>query len=134
MISRRFFLAGSASAVGAVGALAACSSTPSPAATTPSPGDGLISLSELPVGEAAGALTSAGEKIVVSRPAEGTVVAFSAVCPHAGCTVLPDGGVLVCPCHGSTFDAGTGAVTRGPAEAPLAPFAVAIDGDEVVEA
>ena len=48
------------------------------------------------------------------------VRAFSATCTHQGCTVdsVTDG-VISCPCHGSTFDAGTGAVVTGPASRAL---------------
>ncbi len=134
MISRRVFLAGSATAVGAVGALAACSTTAAPRAATPSPGARLVALADVPVGGAVAAVTASGSKIVVSQPVAGTVVAFSAVCPHAGCTVAGDGKQLVCPCHGSLFDAATGAVLRGPAEQPLPAVAVAVKDGEVVEA
>jgi Rieske Fe-S protein len=43
------------------------------------------------------------------------VTAFSAVCPHLGCSVnaLPDGS-FSCPCHTSAFDA-KGQKTSGPA-------------------
>jgi len=41
------------------------------------------------------------------------------VCTHAGCTVDFQSGVIACPCHGSEFDANTGAVLRGPAATPL---------------
>lgn len=133
MISRRYFLAGSATAVGAVATVGACGVSPAPGTTTPSPGAGLVALSDVPVGGAASALTAAGEKIVVAQPEAGTVVAFGAACPHAGCTVLPDGASLVCPCHGSLFDPATGAVTRGPAESGLPPYPVVIDGADVVE-
>jgi rieske iron-sulfur protein len=53
----------------------------------------------------------------------GTVVAFSAICPHAGCLV--SGWVarthwLRCPCHGSEYDpAKGGVVVGGPAPQPL---------------
>ncbi len=132
MISRRVFLAGSATAVGAVGVLAACATTPGPG--TPSPGAGLIALKDVPVGGAAAATTSAGAAIVVAQPQAGTVVAFSAVCTHAGCTVSAEGGQLICPCHGSVFEAATGAVVRGPAVAALPAVAVAVKDGEVVEA
>lgn len=63
----------------------------------------------------------------------GTYRAFSAVCTHAGCTVDFDrqGKQFACPCHGATFDAGTGQVTGGPAPAPLPAIAVRESGGEV---
>jgi thiosulfate dehydrogenase [quinone] large subunit len=48
-------------------------------------------------------------------------VAFSAICTHAGCTVGFDQSATEfrCPCHGSIYNALTGAVIRGPAPLPL---------------
>src|SRR5829696_5556760 len=51
------------------------------------------------------------------------LVAYSAICTHLGCTVLPQlsaQGYIVCPCHGSIFDpVNAGAVVHGPANRPL---------------
>ena len=51
------------------------------------------------------------------------LVAYSAICTHLGCTVLPrlsDDGYIVCPCHASFFDPSEGArVVSGPATRPL---------------
>jgi cytochrome b6-f complex iron-sulfur subunit len=60
-------------------------------------------------------------KIIVVRTAD-SFVAFSAVCTHKGGIVKYDEASkqFVCPLHGSKFDAGTGAVTKGPAKTPLA--------------
>lgn len=47
----------------------------------------------------------------------GHVAAYSAVCPHLGCSVGYDTKqhVFACPCHASTFAKGTGAPLGGPA-------------------
>jgi Rieske Fe-S protein len=77
------------------------------------------------------------------------VLAFSALCPHAGCTItdwIPSRNVLACDCHSSEFDPReAGKVVDGPAARPLPalplklvngnlvvakPFAVAIRFDE----
>ena len=71
---------------------------------------------------------------MVAQPTEGTVVAFDAACTHSGCPVEPNGAELDCPCHGSVFDAATGAVLTGPADRPLAEVAVAVVDGRVVEA
>jgi Rieske Fe-S protein len=51
-------------------------------------------------------------------------------CTHQGCDIGGRGQIsasgLACGCHGSTFDA-NGNVTGGPANAPLAHFAVTAD-------
>jgi thiosulfate dehydrogenase [quinone] large subunit len=61
-----------------------------------------------------------GSPDIVVRHRDGSLAAFSAVCTHAGCQVEYGSGVLLCPCHGSEFDASTGAVLQGPAVTPLA--------------
>jgi nitrite reductase/ring-hydroxylating ferredoxin subunit len=57
----------------------------------------------------------------LAQPSTGKVVAFTAICTHQGCTVNPDGAVLRCPCHASTYDAFTGKNTSGPAQARWPP-------------
>lgn len=55
--------------------------------------------------------------------------AVSPICTHLGCTVNIDGPLLVCPCHGSTYDRG-GAVLRGPAERPLDAYSTTLDSED----
>jgi thiosulfate dehydrogenase [quinone] large subunit len=64
---------------------------------------------------------SSGDPGIVIQPKAGEFVAFDAVCPHAGCTVefAQSQDILVCPCHGSLFNASTGAVEQGPAASGL---------------
>ena len=50
--------------------------------------------------------------------------AFSATCTHRPCTVNFQGSDLYCPCHGATFNATNGAVTRGPAQTAIAEYGV----------
>ncbi len=58
-------------------------------------------------------------------------VAYSRVCTHAGCPVgefESNIGILLCPCHQSTFDVLTGAnPTSGPAARPLPQLPLYID-------
>jgi thiosulfate dehydrogenase [quinone] large subunit len=64
------------------------------------------------------------------RLGDGRLVAYSAVCTHAGCTVGydPAPARLVCPCHGSVYDPLHGArVVAGPAPRPLAAVPVRVD-------
>lgn len=63
-----------------------------------------------------------GDPSVLVHLSDGRVLAFDAVCTHAGCTVEFDSSqdVFLCPCHGAVFDArARGAVLRGPAAVPL---------------
>lgn len=160
-VSRRSVLAAGAVGIPAV-ALAACSQAKAPAddrtsagaGTTSTAGAGtagsgtagpgaasspatsggapLAKLSDIKVGEAVSAKGADGKPIIIARPTESTVVAFSAVCTHQGCTVAPAGKELDCPCHGSVFNATTGQVINGPAPLPLPPVKVTLSGDSVV--
>lgn len=88
-------------------------------ATTPpantKPAGALIELADIPSG---GSVVPEGTNIVIYRSG-GSVVGHSAACTHQGCTVLAGGRTLNCPCHGSKFDAATGAVLADPATRPL---------------
>jgi Rieske Fe-S protein len=89
----------------------------------------LAPLANVPTG---GGVILASSKVVLTRGTDGTVHGFSAVCTHQGCTVNKiSGGVISCPCHGSRYDAQTGAVVGGPAPAPLPKVAVVVRGNDV---
>ena len=109
-------------------------STSSGGATSASPGGGgkqVAKLSDIPVGGSISA-TLDGRPIILAQPSTGKVVAFTAICTHQGCTVNPDGAVLRCPCHASTYDAFTGENTGGPARSPLAAIPVTVSGGAVL--
>jgi len=61
-----------------------------------------------------------GSPALLIRAPDGTLTAFDATCPHAGCDVGWKAGEIRCPCHHARFDPATGEPTRGPARAPLA--------------
>jgi Rieske Fe-S protein len=61
--------------------------------------------------------------IIVIRTSDQTFAALSAQCTHQGSEVnLPTNNVIVCPSHGSRFNAATGGVIQGPAASPLTKF------------
>lgn len=72
-----------------------------------------------------------GDPAYLVQPGTGQLVAFDATCPHARCPVgyLVDSGQFVCPCHGSRFDARTGAVLTGPATVGLTRIGVSESSD-----
>jgi thiosulfate dehydrogenase [quinone] large subunit len=87
---------------------------------------------DVPVGGAASFTDpGSGDPSIVIQAKAGKFVAFDAVCPHAGCTVGYDqtAAVIVCPCHGSQFNAVTGAVESGPAPTGLKPITIAEGGN-----
>jgi cytochrome b6-f complex iron-sulfur subunit len=63
-----------------------------------------------------------GSSILLSL--NGEWKAFSAICTHRVCTLEFLSSELYCPCHGATFSATNGSVTRGPAQATLGEYAV----------
>jgi Rieske Fe-S protein len=141
-IGRRTAIATVGAAAG-LAALSACGGKTSPAAaaggqtstagtTAGGGGASLIALADVPVGGCAAAKGPDGKPILVSQPTAGQVVAFSAICTHMGCTVNPAGKQFACPCHGSKYDAATGAVLNGPAPKPLPAVPVHVAGGQVV--
>jgi nitrite reductase/ring-hydroxylating ferredoxin subunit len=133
-VTRRALLASAGAGVAAVG-LAACSGGQSGGGSNGgSSGGALTKTSAVPVG-AAKVVGGDGQPVVVAQPSSGKFVCHSAICTHAGCTVVASRGLtLECPCHGSVFDAATGAVEQGPAQDPLPAVAVKVAGGEVVRA
>ena len=111
------------------------SSAPSPA-TTPSKVSGYLvaHLTELHEGESkvVSAKDLTGQtKFIALFLSGGVVSAHSAVCTHQGCTVGESGKQLACPCHGSVYNAQTGAVINGPAPLPLPAYKVAQVGNDI---
>ena len=106
------------------------SPTSPPGSTNPmSAGQFLVSLDQLP---SQGGVVLAQREVVLTRDAGGAVHGFSAICTHLGCTVdSVQNGTIMCPCHGSRFNADTGAVDRGPATRPLPAVPVVVRGNGV---
>ena len=71
------------------------------------------------------------------RAADG-VVAYSAICPHAGCDVdgwIDDQKILECPCHNSKYNPREGAaIIEGPTTRGLAALPLKIVDDKLVVA
>ncbi len=76
-----------------------------------------------------GALVYKEARVAVIREA-GEIYALSLVCTHLGCTATVTPRELVCPCHGSIFDR-RGKVIKGPADRPLARYAVEERGEKI---
>jgi Rieske Fe-S protein len=95
-------------------------------------GTPISDVSDIPVGGST-AVTVDGQDFLLAQPSQGTVVAFSAICTHQGCLVAAAGAEFDCSCHGSRFEAATGAVLNGPAVRPLVAVEVeVVDGAVVI--
>lgn len=116
---------GASSPAPSTAATTAVPQSPSPApptAATPSGAVRLAASNQLPAGQGATYRdpTDGNPDLIIRQP-NGQLVAFTALCTHAGCTVGYQGGQILCPCHGATYSAQTGAVESGPAPAGLSP-------------
>ncbi len=141
LLSRRTMLA-SAGGVAVIAAIAACGGGGSEDTDTASPDRGtgselvpsgavLAQAEDVPE-DGAISVDVGGAKLLVTQPKTGEFAAFSAICTHQRCTVLPGSGELKCPCHGSRFNLATGAVLGGPAPTPLPAVNVKVENGRVL--
>lgn len=131
MPTRRYVI-GAAAAVACGATLTGCAGgEPGPAVVPPGvKGKVIAQTADIPVG---GGKVIAKWKIVITQPSAGVFKAFTASCPHKGCAVgQVEEGVIHCPCHGSEFAADSGKCLKGPAEAPLAEYALKVEGEGIV--
>jgi thiosulfate dehydrogenase [quinone] large subunit len=88
-------------------------------------------LAQLKPGQALGFQDLAtGDPAILVRLADGSFVAYDAVCTHNGCTVEFDtpSGFIFCPCHGAVFDPTNGArPIQGPTDIPLTKLPIRVD-------
>lgn len=137
-LGRRTVVAG-VGAVGVAAVLTACgnskgtggSDAVEPAAQGGPGGSGVLAkTTDIPEG---GGKIFADQGIVVTQPKAGEFKAFSSKCTHQGCAVSSvSGGAIICPCHGSKFDAATGEVAGGPAPKPLPAASIKVEGDSIM--
>ncbi|MEU8981495.1 Rieske (2Fe-2S) protein [Streptomyces sp. NPDC048309] len=128
--SRRTVLRGAALTPVAGLALTACSGGGAGAPATPTAPVELGPESEIAKG---GVQLYRDQNVVVSRAENGELKAFSSICTHAGCPIDKlQGTTLICPCHGSEFDATTGKVLHVPATEPLHALSVEAKNGKIV--
>lgn len=122
----------------ALDALTACQGGGAPTATATTCAGGMcVDLTDTinaPLTMIGGAMLvdTSGEPLIVIRTSQTAVVALSAICTHAGCTVDYDASAqsVNCPCHGSVFSQ-SGAVLNGPAQSPLRMYAATLASDQI---
>ncbi len=106
-----------------------------PPARSASGGGGRVQVgttAELPVGQ--GKVYPGNNKpVMVVNTEQGGFKAFSAICTHLGCIVEWDESreIILCPCHDGRFNAVNGSIISGPQPAPLAEFALSVEGDAI---
>lgn len=67
------------------------------------------------------------------RKRDGSYVAFSRICTHAGCPVFfhPENNDIECPCHGGVYSVENGSVLEGPPPRPLPQIHLEIRGNNI---
>src|SRR5579859_49075 len=119
---------GTPKATAAASSVATASAAPTPAAAAGTP---LAKGSQLTASSAVAAVDPAtGDPVLVIKLPSGSVVAYDAVCTHAGCTVEydPSSVTIFCPCHGAQFDPARNAeVLGGPTITPLAAIPIHVN-------
>jgi nitrite reductase (NADH) small subunit len=93
----------------------------------------LTTVSELPAEGEAREFEMTGRVICIANTGEG-YAALDNVCVHRGGPLaqgVVDGNKIICPWHGWTFDANTGACTHNP-EARVAVYPLKLEGDDVL--
>ncbi len=138
-LSRRHFLEGCACALGVT--LVGCASGSGGGKTQAvAQGSGFVIKDALQVeslenGQALPFEFPQGVAGLLFRTKTGELGAVNAVCTHAGCIVNwsadDPAKAFGCPCHGSVFTV-DGKVAQGPAEKPLARYAVKLSGGDAV--
>lgn len=129
----RRVLLGSTLAVGSVATLAACGggsktdALPSPSGTPNEVG----AAADLVVGGSK-SISFGGHNYLFYRPDEATVLAYTSICTHQGCTVGLAKDFFKCPCHGSEYSHTDGSVIQGPAPKPLTRYAAEIKDGKIL--
>ncbi len=114
-----------------VGALAA-GCVPA-AVVAPAASGGRLTVAKRDLGKSSFALVEAPGftyPVYLQRHEDGSYTAVLTRCMHQACQVVPKGSRLVCPCHGSEYTT-SGAVLKGPTQAPLISYPVTEDGERI---
>lgn len=123
---------GSSGSSASSGAATAGTTSAAPTGSASTSGTVVTSTSSVPVGGAKLAKAD-GTTWLIAQPTAGQYVCHSGICTHEGCPLTEvQGDEGICNCHGSRFNATTGAVIQGPATKPLPKQSVTVSGSNVV--
>jgi Rieske Fe-S protein len=105
------------------------SGTAATSGSSKAPSGPSVATADVPVG---GGVILQDADFVITQPTKGSYKAFSKICTHQGCPVgKVEGGLIICPCHGSQFSIEDGSVKHPPATKPLAESATTVSGSKV---
>ena len=95
----------------------------------------IAQVSTLVAGEGFNFIANDGTDAILFKTKDEKVYALSRICSHERCSVEFDlaQNILICLCHGATFEATDGNVISGPTQRGLKKINVKIDGDNVLE-
>ena len=95
----------------------------------------IAQVSALVAGEGFNFTANDGTDAILFKTKDEKVYALSRICSHERCSVEFDlaQNILICLCHGATFEATDGNVISGPTQRGLKKINVKIDGDNVLE-
>jgi nitrite reductase/ring-hydroxylating ferredoxin subunit len=94
----------------------------------------IAALADVPVGASVEfSYPEEHDRCILVRPGENQVLAYSQLCTHLSCAVIPDvaNGVFRCPCHEGFFDLTTGRNIAGPPPRPLPRIDLEIKDGEI---
>ena len=77
----------------------------------------------------------ANGKVICLARMDGEFFAIGDTCSHQNCSLSTgflDSGVVVCSCHGGTFDVTTGQNLSLPAPAPVPSYKVKVEGEDIL--
>jgi thiosulfate dehydrogenase [quinone] large subunit len=135
-ITRRRFLAGISGAGalaiggGIVGSIEGLGATVAAASTSKA----IAKTSQVPLGHAfAFVHPSTNTPAYLVQTSKGKFAAYSRICTHMGCEVsfTAKSDEFACPCHGSLYNATTGAVIQGPAPKALPSYKLTVKNGEI---
>ena len=108
--------------------LPSASSSPASSAQVAGPSTPITNANNLQVDSPVYFEYPSGYPNVLFKRSDGTLAAFSILCPHVCCetTYESSSNIFYCPCHGSEFDS-SGRVIRGPAGSPLPTVTLTVD-------
>lgn len=94
----------------------------------------IAALADVPVGSSLEfSYPNEHDRCILLRPRADQLFAYSQLCTHLSCAVIPEmeNGVLRCPCHEGFFELATGRNVAGPPPRPLPRIVLAVEDGQI---